>query len=91
MFFYFRYEKERLERKRIADASKGMGKPKVGGPFELVDQNGKHWDSTKEMRGKFSLVRSSFAVVARASHLEFEVHGSKRYQEHRYASMARLN
>ena len=56
MFFYFQYEKARMERKRIADASKGMGKPKVGGPFELLDQDGRPWNSRKEMGGKFSLV-----------------------------------
>ena len=56
MSFYFRYEKERMERKRIADATKGMGKPKVGGPFELVDQDGRTWNSKSEMTGKFSLV-----------------------------------
>ena len=56
MGLYFRSEKERVERKRIADATKGEGKPKVGGPFELVDQNGRPWSSVKEMGGKFSLV-----------------------------------
>ena len=56
MIMYFRYEKARMERKRIADASKGVGKPKVGGKFELVDQDGKVWKSEEEMRGRFSLV-----------------------------------
>ena len=55
MGFYFRSEKERLQRQRIAEASKGVGKPKVGGTFELVDQDGKRW-SSEEMKGKFSLV-----------------------------------
>lgn len=44
-----------MERQRIAEASKGMGKPKVGGPFELLDQNSQTWSSEK-MKGKFSLV-----------------------------------
>jgi protein SCO1/2 len=44
-----------MERKRIADAAKGVGKPKVGGPFELVDQNGKAF-SSEDMKGKYSLV-----------------------------------
>jgi protein SCO1/2 len=35
MMVYFKIEKERLERKRIAEMSKGYGKPKVGGPFVL--------------------------------------------------------
>ena len=55
MGFYFRSEKERLQRQRIAEASKGVGKPKVGGKFELVNQDGKVW-SSEEMKGKFSLV-----------------------------------
>ena len=48
-----------MERQRIAEASKGMGKPKVGGPFELLDQDGKPWNSKREMGGKFSLVCNS--------------------------------
>ena len=46
-----------MERKRIAEAAKGVGKPKVGGPFELVDQEGQKWSSEK-MKGKFTLVRA---------------------------------
>jgi hypothetical protein len=56
MAVFFRYEKARMERRRIAEASKGVGKPKVGGPFELVDQDGRGWDSEVEMRGRFGLV-----------------------------------
>ena len=56
MLFYFRHEKARVERKRIADASKGMGRPKVGGKFELVDQDGKVFDSDVGMKGRFSIV-----------------------------------
>jgi protein SCO1/2 len=55
LIFYFRYEKARMERKRIADAAKGVGKPKVGGPFELVDQRGKLF-TEGDMRGRYSLV-----------------------------------
>ena len=64
MVFYFRYEKARMERKRIADASKGVGKPKVGGKFELVDQEGKDFSSEERMKGRFSLV-SRFLGFAR--------------------------
>ena len=56
MTFYFRYEKARMERQRIADASKGIGRPKVGGKFELLDQEGKPFNSEEKMKGKFSLV-----------------------------------
>ena len=55
MIFYFRTEKERLERQRIADASKGLGRPKVGGRFELLNQEGKTFTS-EDMKGRFSLV-----------------------------------
>lgn len=58
LYFYFRYEKERMERKRIAEATKGVGKPKVGGHFELIDQDGQPWKSSEKMDGKYSLVRS---------------------------------
>lgn len=45
-----------MERKRIADAAKGVGKPKVGGPFELVDQKGGAFSDT-DLKGKYALVR----------------------------------
>jgi cytochrome oxidase Cu insertion factor (SCO1/SenC/PrrC family) len=44
-----------MARKRIADQTKGIGKPKVGGPFELVDQDGNVF-SSDDMLGKYSLV-----------------------------------
>ena len=47
-----------MERKRVAEAAKGVGKPKVGGKFELVDQNWKPWGSER-MRGRFALVSST--------------------------------
>ena len=53
--YYFQYEKERLARKRIREASKGVGKPRIGGDFELIDQDGKRFTS-KDMKGKFALV-----------------------------------
>lgn len=59
LVFYFRYEKARMERKRIAEATKGVGKPKVGGPFQLVDQDGKVFTDA-DMKGKYSLVSFYF-------------------------------
>ncbi|TWU72992.1 Cu-binding protein [Metarhizium rileyi] len=59
LVWYFEFEKERMQRKRIADASKGVGRPKVGGPFELIDQNGKPFNS-EMMKGKYSLVYFGF-------------------------------
>lgn len=58
MIFYFRYEKARIERQRVAEASKGVGRPKVGGEFELVDQEGRQYGDG-EMKGGFSLVSAA--------------------------------
>jgi len=44
-----------MDRQRIAEASKGVGKPKVGGPFELVDCEGNKF-THEDMNGGFSLV-----------------------------------
>ncbi|KAI4204191.1 MAG: hypothetical protein LQ350_001382 [Teloschistes chrysophthalmus] len=60
LIFYFRYEKERLERKKIAEQSKGVGKPKVGGKFELIDQEGRGW-TEGNLRGGFTLVYFGFS------------------------------
>ncbi|UPX14086.1 Cu-binding protein [Ascochyta rabiei] len=59
LWAYFTYEKERMARKRIAEQTKGVGKPKVGGPFELVDQDGNVF-SSNDMLGKYSLVYFGF-------------------------------
>lgn len=60
LWTYFTYEKERMARKRIAEQTKGVGKPKVGGPFELVDQDGKVF-SSNDLLGKYSLVYFGFS------------------------------
>ncbi|KAE8443098.1 hypothetical protein EG329_002342 [Mollisiaceae sp. DMI_Dod_QoI] len=60
LIFYFRYEKARMERKRVAEAAKGVGRPKVGGPFTLIDHNGKEF-SAEDMRGRYSLVYFGFS------------------------------
>ncbi|TVY14676.1 Mitochondrial protein SCO1 [Lachnellula arida] len=60
LIFYFRYEKARMERLRIAEATKGVGRPKVGGPFELVDQEGRRF-TDEDMRGRYALVYFGFS------------------------------
>ncbi|EPE25164.1 Thioredoxin-like protein [Glarea lozoyensis ATCC 20868] len=60
LIYYFRSEKARMERKRIAEATKGVGRPKVGGPFTLTDQTGKPF-TDQDMRGKYSLVYFGFS------------------------------
>ncbi|KXL43509.1 hypothetical protein M433DRAFT_5622 [Acidomyces richmondensis BFW] len=56
---YFRYEKARIARERIAQANKGIGRPLVGGPFHLVDHNGNDF-TEQNMKGKYSLVYFGF-------------------------------
>lgn len=44
-----------MNRRRIVEASKGVGKPKVGGPFELVDHDGREFTDA-DLKGGYSLV-----------------------------------
>ncbi|KAK3336646.1 SCO1/SenC-domain-containing protein [Cercophora scortea] len=60
LLWYFEFEKGRMQRKRIADAAKGVGRPKVGGPFELIDQNGKTVTDA-DLKGRYSLVYFGFS------------------------------
>lgn len=62
MIVYFRFEKDRVARQRIAEASKGVGKPKVGGKFELADQEGRKW-TEEALKGGFTLVGSLFSFL----------------------------
>ncbi|KAI8961825.1 SCO1 protein [Daldinia sp. FL1419] len=59
LVWYFEYEKKRMQRKRVAEATKGVGKPKVGGDFELIDQDGRPF-SSKDLKGRYSLVYFGF-------------------------------
>lgn len=59
LLWYFETEKQRMQRKRTAEASKGVGRPKVGGPFDLIDHNGKAM-TQEDLKGKFSLVYFGF-------------------------------
>lgn len=58
--WYFEHEKERMQKKRIAEANKTVGRPKVGGSFKLVDQDGKPF-TDQDMKGRYSLVSRSSA------------------------------
>lgn len=46
-----------MERKRVAEATKGIGRPKVGGAFELVDKEGKPF-TDENLKGRYALVSS---------------------------------
>ncbi len=63
MYIYFQYEKGRMERKRVAEAAKGVGRPKVGGKFELVDQDGRKF-TDEDMKGKYALVSPAIYLDA---------------------------
>ncbi|EGP82790.1 uncharacterized protein MYCGRDRAFT_77698 [Zymoseptoria tritici IPO323] len=56
---YFRYEKARMSRARIAEANKGIGKPLVGGPFTLTDHHNRPFTDAN-LKGKYSLVYFGF-------------------------------
>ncbi|KAL2147034.1 hypothetical protein VTI28DRAFT_916 [Corynascus sepedonium] len=59
LVWYFENEKVRMQRKRIAESTKGVGRPKVGGPFELIDQDGNKFTDT-DLKGRYSLVYFGF-------------------------------
>lgn len=57
--WFFNREKKRLQIQREAEENRAVGKPQVGGPFELIDQNGNKF-TDKDLLGKFSLVYFGF-------------------------------
>ncbi|KAK1758629.1 protein sco1 [Echria macrotheca] len=59
LLYYFEHEKERMRHKRIADSQKGVGAPKVGGAFELVNHDGQTF-TDKDLKGRYSLVYFGF-------------------------------
>lgn len=59
LVWYFESEKKRMHRRRVAEANKGVGKPKVGGDFALVDQEGRPFSSAA-LKGRYSLVYFGF-------------------------------
>lgn len=65
LVWYFEHEKQRMQRKRIAEATKGVGKPKVGGEFQLVDQEGRPF-SSNDLKGRHSLVSFSMLLFSQS-------------------------
>lgn len=55
LIWFFEHEKERMKRKRMAEANKGYGKARVGGPFTLRDTKGNLF-TEEDLKGKFNLV-----------------------------------
>jgi len=48
-----------MQRKRVAEHSKGMGRPLVGGPFSLIDHEGKPF-TQEDLKGRYALVYFGF-------------------------------
>ncbi|KAK4055657.1 Cu-binding protein [Microbotryomycetes sp. JL201] len=60
LYYYFQQEKAKLQQRKSAEtANQKVGRPKIGGPFELTDQDGKTF-SDKDLLGKWSLVYFGF-------------------------------
>jgi protein SCO1/2 len=59
LVWYFETEKVRMQRQRVADSTKGVGRPKVGGSFDLIDQNGNKV-TDQDLKGRYSLVSAGY-------------------------------
>jgi protein SCO1 len=70
---YFFYEKRNLEleKEKKTKAVESFGKPKVGGPFSLVDQNGLPV-TDQDYRGKFMLIYFGYTVTEIVFNLDYQ-------------------
>ncbi|ODV60140.1 SCO family protein [Ascoidea rubescens DSM 1968] len=59
LYFFFRYQKEKMDLQRNEESNRGYGKPLIGGPFNLIDQDGNPF-SSDNLLNKFSLVYFGF-------------------------------
>ncbi|KAG0301893.1 Cu-binding protein [Dissophora globulifera] len=64
LLYYFREEKRRVEaaraeEARIAKENTTYGKPKIGGPFSLIDQNGVR-TTNEDFKGRYMLIYFGF-------------------------------
>ncbi|KZT13188.1 SCO1 protein [Laetiporus sulphureus 93-53] len=60
LYFYFRYEKQKLHERRQQELQdRQVGRPKVGGPFSLITHEGKPF-TDKDLLGKWSLIYFGF-------------------------------
>lgn len=55
----FNNQKEKIKLRNEAAANRGAGKPLIGGPFDLVDMNGKKY-TDEDLKGHFSLIYFGF-------------------------------
>ncbi|KAK1927487.1 h-sco1 [Papiliotrema laurentii] len=60
LYVYFTNEKEKLQqRKREESANQKVGRPSIGGPFSLLDQEGRPF-TEQNLRGKWTLLYFGF-------------------------------
>ncbi|QPG74760.1 hypothetical protein FOA43_002093 [Brettanomyces nanus] len=59
MTWLFKEQKKKIELRKEAEMNRGVGKPLIGGPFDLVDMNGNRYTSDN-LKGKFSLIYFGF-------------------------------
>ncbi|KAG7869326.1 hypothetical protein KL918_000871 [Ogataea parapolymorpha] len=57
--YVFTSEKEKLKLRREAEQNRGVGKPLIGGPFNLIDTEGKPF-TQENLKGKFSIIYFGF-------------------------------
>lgn len=60
LIWYFRRERDRVEVERLEETNRGYGKPLIGGPFSLTDQDGNKF-TEKDLFGKYALIYFGFS------------------------------
>lgn len=72
LLLWFKRERRRLEVRRLEKEHAGVGKPQIGGPFNLIDDNGNQF-TDKDLLGKFSILYFGFTKCPDVCPEELEV------------------
>lgn len=72
LLWFFKSEKKRLAMAREAEANRDVGKPNIGGPFTLVNQEGELF-TEKDLLGKFAILYFGFSMCPDICPEELEV------------------